>query len=95
MGLIGWCYGYTWKKAVTRGGPWSSQLVILCALTLYLVMQTMEAVIFPHPAVVAALLDDLALGTAPAGAAPARPGCARRVQIAQRRMPLAGRFENA
>lgn len=46
MGLIGWLYGYTWKKAVTRGGPWSSQLVVLSAITIYLVMQTMEAVIF-------------------------------------------------
>lgn len=46
MGLIGWLYGYTWRKAVTRGGPWSSQLVVLSAITIYLVMQTMEAVIF-------------------------------------------------
>ena len=46
MGLIGWFYGYTWRKAATRGGPWSSQLVVLSAVTIYLVMQTMEAVIF-------------------------------------------------
>lgn len=46
MGLIGWFYGNTWKKAVTRGGPWASQYVVLSAITIYLVMQTMEAVIF-------------------------------------------------
>lgn len=46
MGLIGWFYGHTWNKAVTRGGPWASQYVVLSAITIYLVMQTMEAVIF-------------------------------------------------
>lgn len=45
-GLIGFAYGWVWRKAVTQGGPWSSQLVVLSALTIYLVMQTMEAVIF-------------------------------------------------
>lgn len=46
MALLGWCYGTIWKKAVTRGGAWSSQYVIISALSIYLVMQTMEAVIF-------------------------------------------------
>ncbi|MBB6143675.1 hypothetical protein HNQ77_001624 [Silvibacterium bohemicum] len=46
MGLLGWIYGYVWKKSVTRGGPWSSQFVLLSALSIYMVMQTMEAVIF-------------------------------------------------
>ena len=46
MALLGWMYGFVWQKAVTRGGPWSSQYVILSALSIYLVMQTMEAVIF-------------------------------------------------
>lgn len=46
MALLGWCYGFVWKKAVTRGGAWSSEYVILSALSIYLVMQTMEAVIF-------------------------------------------------
>ena len=31
---------------MNRGGPWTSQYVILSALSIYLVMQTMEAVIF-------------------------------------------------
>ena len=46
MGLVGWGYGLVWKRAVTRGGPWASQYVILSALSIYLVMQTGEAVIF-------------------------------------------------
>lgn len=46
IGLLGYGYGYVWRKAVMQGGPWSSQLVVLSALTIYLVMQTMEAVIF-------------------------------------------------
>jgi len=46
MAALGWLYGFVWQKAVTRGGPWSSQYVILSALSIYLVMQTMEAVIF-------------------------------------------------
>ena len=46
MAVLGWLYGSVWRKAVTRGGPWSSQYVILSAVSIYLVMQTMEAVIF-------------------------------------------------
>jgi hypothetical protein len=46
MALLGWSYGIIWKRAVQRGGPWASQYVIISALSIYLVMQTMEAVIF-------------------------------------------------
>ena len=46
MAVLGWLYGFVWKRAVTRGGPWAAQYVILSALSIYLVMQTMEAVIF-------------------------------------------------
>ena len=46
MALLGWAYGVVWKKAVLKGGPWSTQYVLLAALSIYLVMQTMEAVIF-------------------------------------------------
>jgi hypothetical protein len=46
MAVLGWCYGFAWKKAVTVGGPWSSQYVVISALSIYLVMQTMESVIF-------------------------------------------------
>ncbi|MBE7182491.1 MAG: hypothetical protein INR71_15015 [Terriglobus roseus] len=46
FGLIGWCYGAVWKRAVTVRGPWMCFYVALGALSIYLVMQTMEAVIF-------------------------------------------------
>ncbi|RZU38964.1 hypothetical protein [Edaphobacter modestus] len=46
MALLGWVYAFAWKRAVTRGGPWASQYIVLSALSIYLVMQTMEAVIF-------------------------------------------------
>lgn len=46
MAVLGWCYGWVWRKAVSGGPAWASQYVILSALSIYLVMQTMEAVIF-------------------------------------------------
>ena len=46
MAALGWLYGFVWKRSVERGGPWTAQYVILAALSIYLVMQTMEAVIF-------------------------------------------------
>ena len=44
--LGGWAYGKCWRKAVMQGGVWASQYAVLSALSIYLVMQTMEAVIF-------------------------------------------------
>jgi len=46
MGLVGWGFAAAWRRAVTRGGPWSTLYVCLAALSIYLVMQTGEAVIF-------------------------------------------------
>ena len=46
MAALGWCYGWLWRRAVLRGNAWASQYAILSALSIYLVMQTMEAVIF-------------------------------------------------
>ncbi len=46
LAVLGWCYGWVWRKAVTAGPAWASQYAILSALSIYLVMQTMEAVIF-------------------------------------------------
>jgi hypothetical protein len=95
MGLLGWLYGYTWRKAITRGGPWSSQLVVISALTIYMVMQTMEAVIFRT------LLLSIPCWLIWRWALPAR---ARRLESLPRRhlqppgkrAPLpTGRFENA
>ncbi len=44
--LLGVGYGFTWKKAIQRGGPWNTQFAILSALSIYMIMQTMEAIIF-------------------------------------------------
>lgn len=46
LAVLGFGYGRTWRFAVERGGWWTTQYVILAALSIYLVMQTMEAVIF-------------------------------------------------
>lgn len=46
MGVLGWIYGAVWRKAVVHRGAWSAFYIILSALSIYLVMQTMEAVIF-------------------------------------------------
>ncbi len=46
LAALGWCYGWVWRKAVAGGPAWASQYAILSALSIYLVMQTMEAVIF-------------------------------------------------
>ncbi len=44
--LVGVTYGLAWRNACLRGGPWVGQYVILSALSVYLVMQTIEAVVF-------------------------------------------------
>ena len=44
--LTGMFYAYAWRRANIDGGPWVAQYVILSALSIYFVMQTMEAVIF-------------------------------------------------
>ncbi len=46
LAALGWLYGWVWRKAVTGGPAWASQYAILSALSIYMVMQTMEAVIF-------------------------------------------------
>lgn len=46
LAFIGWCYGAIWRRAMIVGNVWISQYTILFALSIYLVMQTMEAVIF-------------------------------------------------
>jgi hypothetical protein len=44
--LLGLLYATAWRRAMLRGGCWTLQYVILAALSVYFVMQTMEAVIF-------------------------------------------------
>ena len=44
--LLGWLYGRFWRQAQLQGGPWVAQYIVLSSLSVYMVMQTMEAVIF-------------------------------------------------
>jgi oligosaccharide repeat unit polymerase len=46
IALIGWYYGWVWQKAVSLRGAWAFHYAILSCLSMYLVMQTLEAVIF-------------------------------------------------
>jgi hypothetical protein len=46
LALFGWCYGRCWRNALAKGRQWIAQYAVLSALSIYLVMQTMEAVIF-------------------------------------------------
>jgi hypothetical protein len=44
--LLGRAFGGLWRRAQTRGGPWIAQYILATSLSVYMVMQTMEAVIF-------------------------------------------------
>jgi hypothetical protein len=44
--IFGWVFGRVWRKTREVRGPWVTQYVIMVALSIYFVMQTMEAVIF-------------------------------------------------
>jgi len=44
--LWGWVYGYCWRRAVASGAGWITQYVILLMLSVYLVTQGLEAVMF-------------------------------------------------
>jgi hypothetical protein len=46
MWLLGRALSTVWKNAVTREGVWVAQYAICLSLSIYFVMQTMEAVIF-------------------------------------------------
>ena len=43
---IGWCYGRAWSRAVTRGGLWVTIYCLMFSLSAFLVMQTLEAMLF-------------------------------------------------
>ncbi len=44
--LMGQFYARVWRRAQTHGGPWITEYIMMSALSIYFVMQTMEAVIF-------------------------------------------------
>ncbi|MGB3516414.1 MAG: hypothetical protein WBA43_08160 [Elainellaceae cyanobacterium] len=43
---LGWMYGVAWRKAVTVGGLWIPVYTLMMALSVYLIMQTLEAMAF-------------------------------------------------
>jgi len=45
-GLIGWGYGYVWRRAVQEQGWWTTFYMILTLLSVYMITQSGEAVIF-------------------------------------------------
>lgn len=42
----GWAYGYSWKRASISGAAWITQYVIFLLLSVYLITQDLEAVVF-------------------------------------------------
>jgi hypothetical protein len=44
--MIGWLYGMAWRNALTRGGVWIPVYTLMTSLSVYLVMQTLEAMAF-------------------------------------------------
>lgn len=44
--LMGQLYARVWRRTHTHGGPWITEYIMMSALSIYFVMQTMEAVIF-------------------------------------------------
>lgn len=43
---IGWGYGYVWKRAITDGVHWVTQYMILTSVSVFLITQGLEAVLF-------------------------------------------------
>jgi hypothetical protein len=46
LAAIGWFYGYAWRRAVTDKGNWVPTYCFLASLSIYLVMQTLEAMLY-------------------------------------------------
>ncbi len=44
--ILGWVFGYTWRRSLADERFWTSAYVVLALVSVYLVSQTMEAVIF-------------------------------------------------
>ncbi len=43
---LGWFYAYAWRRAVTNRGAWVPVYCLAASLSLYLVMQTLEAMLY-------------------------------------------------
>lgn len=46
LGVIGYAYARAWRRAITLSGPWNTQYTVLVLLSIYMVSQSGEAVIF-------------------------------------------------
>jgi hypothetical protein len=44
--VLGWFYGFAWRRAVWRQGAWVPVYCLLASLSLYLVMQSLEAMLY-------------------------------------------------
>jgi hypothetical protein len=43
---LGWAYGRAWARAVVQGGPWVVVYCLMFAVSIFLVMQSLEAMLF-------------------------------------------------
>jgi hypothetical protein len=82
--VFGWWYGRTWRRAIDRGGLWTTVYGLMFALSVYLIMQTLEAmaVRFLETALPAWLAWRYALATR-VPAVPARPRRRAAVSLGQ------------
>jgi oligosaccharide repeat unit polymerase len=46
LGGLGWFYGYAWRRASREGWEWLAIYCYMASLSLYLVMQTLEAMLY-------------------------------------------------
>ncbi|UAJ72559.1 hypothetical protein IQE94_16150 [Synechocystis sp. PCC 7339] len=53
---IGWLYGWAWKKMVSQGNFWNLHFLILSALSVYIISQTLEAMLFRYLLLTGAIL---------------------------------------
>lgn len=44
--ILGWCFGYTWRRAISQGQEWISLFTVCCLLSFYYISQGVEAVLF-------------------------------------------------
>jgi hypothetical protein len=43
---LGWMYAHAWRSAIEKGGAWVAVYCFMASLSLYLVMQTLEAMLY-------------------------------------------------
>lgn len=53
---IGWFYGWAWQRMVSEGGFWNVHFLLASALSVYLISQTLEAMLFRYLLITGGLL---------------------------------------